>query len=147
MRSQEIRERFLNFFTARGHRRIGSASLIPQGDPTLLLVNAGMAPLKPYFLGQAEPPAPRLTGCQKSFRTVDIEEVGRTPHHDTFFEMLGNFSFGSYFKAEAIGYAWELLTGELGLPPDRLHPTIHPDDEAARAAWRAVTGRPASAIT
>ncbi|HVA21322.1 MAG TPA: alanine--tRNA ligase [Candidatus Micrarchaeia archaeon] len=146
MRHLTIRERFFDFFTARGHQRIPSASLVPEHDPSLLLVSAGMVPLKPYFLGLREPPATRLASCQKSFRTSDIEEVGRTPRHDTFFEMLGNFSFGDYFKAEAIGYARAFLVDELGLDPGRLLASVHPDDGEARAAWTAVGGVPADRV-
>ncbi len=142
MRHLTIRDRFLDFFTARGHQRIASASLVPEHDPSLLLVSAGMVPLKPYFLGQRLPPGPRLVSCQKSFRTSDIEEVGRTPRHDTFFEMLGNFSFGDYFKEEAIGLARSFLVDDLGLDPARLHPSVHPDDQAARSAWTAIGGVP-----
>jgi len=141
-----IRDRFLDFFTARGHQRITSASLVPEHDPSLLLVSAGMVPLKAYFLGQREPPAPRLTSCQKSLRAVDIEEVGRSPRHETFFEMLGNFSFGDYFKPEAIGFAREFLVDDLGLDPGRLHPSIHPEDQVARHAWTRFGGVPPSRI-
>ncbi|MFN2568537.1 MAG: alanine--tRNA ligase [Candidatus Dormibacteria bacterium] len=142
MRSPEIRERFLHFFEARGHHRLPSASLIPHDDPSILFNVAGMVPLKPYFLGIRTPPTPRATSCQKCFRTVDIEEVGRTPRHDTFFEMLGNFSFGDYFKETAIPLAWELLTREYGLPAERLWPTVHPEDAVARRLWTDTIGVP-----
>ncbi len=146
VRHPNIRERFFDFFLARGHQRIPSASLVPEHDPSLLLVSAGMVPLKPYFLGLQEPPARRLTSCQKSFRTVDIALVGTTPRHDTFFEMLGNFSFGDYFKREAIGYARTFLVDELQMEPDRLWFSVHPDDDEARAAWTSVGGAPPSRV-
>lgn len=139
MRSPEIRERFLDFFERRGHRRLPSASLVAHDDPSVLFTIAGMVPLKAYFLGTRPPPAPRVTSCQKCFRTPDIEEVGDPSHH-TFFEMLGNFSFGDYFKAEAIEYAWTLLTEEFGLEPQRLWPSVHPDDHVAEELWRRITG-------
>lgn len=141
MRSPEIRERFLNFFERRGHRRLPSASLVARDDPSVLFTIAGMVPLKPYFLGTRPPPAPRVTSCQKCFRTPDIEEVGDPSHH-TFFEMLGNFAFGDYFKAEAIAYAWELLTQDFGLAADRIWPSVHPDDAVAEDLWLRVAGIP-----
>src|SRR6202012_1429597 len=130
MTSDQIRERYQAFFEERGHRRIPSASLVPSAhDPSALLTVAGMHPLKPYFLGQETPPATRLTDCQKVFRTVDINNVGNTARHLTFFEMLGNFSFGDYFKAEAIELAWGLITQVFDLPKDRLLVTVYHDDD------------------
>jgi alanyl-tRNA synthetase len=131
MTSDEIRERYLAFFEQRGHRRIPSASLVPSAhDPSALLTVAGMHPLKPYFLGQEQPPAPRLTDCQKVFRTVDIDNVGNTARHLTFFEMLGNFSFGDYFKREAIAYAWELSREVFAFPAEDIWVTVFEGDEA-----------------
>jgi alanyl-tRNA synthetase len=131
MTSDEIRERYLSFFEERGHRRIPSASLVPSAhDPSALLTVAGMHPLKPFFLGQEAPPAPRLTSCQKVFRTVDIDNVGNTARHLTFFEMLGNFSFGDYFKREAIEFAWELSRGVFGFPAGDIWVTVFEGDEA-----------------
>jgi len=140
MSSAEIRTRFLAHFEARGHTVVPSASLISD-DPTLLLVPAGMAPLKPYFLGEATPPASRLTSVQKCVRTLDIEEVGKTTRHGSFFQMAGNFSFGDYFKAGAIDFAWELLTGSVadggfGLPEQRLWATVYLDDDEALELWK-----------
>jgi len=131
MTSDQIRERYLSFFEQRGHKRVASASLVPSAhDPSALLTVAGMHPLKPYFLGQEEPPAPRLTSCQKCFRTVDIDNVGNTTRHLTFFEMLGNFSFGDYFKREAIEFAWELSREVFGLAEDDIWVTVFAGDEA-----------------
>ncbi len=130
MTSDEIRERYLAFFEQRGHRRIPSASLVPSShDPSALLTVAGMHPLKPYFLGQEAPPAKRLTDCQKVFRTVDIDNVGNTARHLTFFEMLGNFSFGDYFKREAIEFAWELSREVFGFPAEQIWVTVFEGDE------------------
>ncbi len=144
MRSTQIRSTFLDFFTSRGHRHVPSSSLIP-ADPTLLLTNAGMNQFKPSFLGEAVPEFRRATSVQKCARTSDIENVGRTNRHATFFEMLGNFSFGDYFKREAIAYAWELMTAGFGLPKERLWITVFRDDDEAERIWRSM-GVPASRI-
>src|SRR6476661_8534637 len=131
--SDEIREAYLEFFAERGHRRIPSASLVPSAhDPSALLTVAGMHPLKPYFLGQLQAPAPRLTSCQKVFRTVDIDNVGNTARHLTFFEMLGNFSFGDYFKREAIALAWELSREVFGFADGDIWVTVFEGDEELR---------------
>ncbi|MCP9776650.1 alanine--tRNA ligase [Cyanobium sp. Tous-M-B4] len=135
----EIRAAFLDFYEQRGHKAMASASLIPD-DPTVLLTIAGMLPFKPVFLGQAPPPAPRATSSQKCIRTNDIENVGRTARHHTFFEMLGNFSFGDYFKEQAIQWAWELSTGVFGLSPNNLVVSVFREDDEAEAIWRDVVG-------
>jgi alanyl-tRNA synthetase len=137
MRSSEIRSTFLDFFRERDHRVVPSSPLIPP-DPTLLLTNAGMNQFKPYFLGEAAPEHPRAVSVQKCARTSDIENVGRTTRHSTFFEMLGNFSFGDYFKAEAVSWAWELFTRHYGLDPDRIWVTVYLDDSEAEDIWRRV---------
>src|SRR5438093_10449198 len=130
MTSDEIRERYLRFFEERGHRRIASASLVPSAhDPSALLTVAGMHPLKPYFLGQEAPPASRLTSCQKVFRSVDIDNVGNTARHLTFFEMLGNFSFGDYFKREAIEFAWKLSREVFGFAAEDIWVTVFEGDD------------------
>jgi alanyl-tRNA synthetase len=135
----QIRETFLRFFETQGHKRLGSASLVPE-DPTVLLTIAGMLPFKPIFLGQREPDFLRATTSQKCIRTNDIENVGRTKRHHTFFEMLGNFSFGDYFKKEAIQWAWELLTREFRIPPEHLAVSVFEDDDEAEAIWRDIVG-------
>ena len=134
----EIREKFLSFMESKGHLRLPSFSLIPQGDASLLLINSGMAPMKPFFTGEQEPPRHRVTTCQKCIRTGDIENVGKTARHGTFFEMLGNFSFGDYFKHEAIAWSWEFLTAPewMALDPNRLYPSVYEDDDEAFAIWR-----------
>jgi len=146
MTSAEIRQRFLNFFKERDHKVLPSSSLIPFGDPTLLFTGAGMVQFKPYFLGQAMPPYPRATTVQKIFRAVDIDVVGHDGHHLTFFEMLGNFSFGDYFKEKAIPYAYEFLTRNLELDPTRLWAGIHNDDDESFEIWTTKTGIPAERV-
>ncbi len=146
MKGNEIREKYLSFFETKGHLRLPSYSLVPQNDPSLLLIGAGMAPLKPYFTGKVEPPRHRVTTAQKCIRTGDIENVGRTARHHTFFEMLGNFSFGDYFKKEAITWAWEFLTEVLALEKERLYVTIYPDDNEAHDYWHSFIGVPENHI-
>ena len=136
----ELREMFLRFFEGKEHLRMKSFSLIPHNDNSLLIINSGMAPLKPYFTGAEIPPRRRVTTCQKCVRTGDIENVGKTARHGTFFEMLGNFSFGDYFKKEAIPWAWEFLTEVVGLPADRLYPSIYEDDDEAFEIWNKKMG-------
>ena len=136
----EIRERYLKFFESKGHLRLPSFPLVPQNDNSLLLINAGMAPLKPYFTGKEVPPRKRVTTCQKCIRTPDIERVGITARHGTFFEMLGNFSFGDYFKHEATAWAWEFVTKELGLPEDRVYITVYEEDDEAIDIWTKEVG-------
>ena len=133
----ELREMFLSFFESKGHLRLPSFSLIPQNDASLLLINSGMAPMKPWFKGEQEPPRHRVCTCQKCIRTGDIENIGKTARHGTFFEMLGNFSFGDYFKKEAIAWSWEFLTSPewVGLDPDRLYPSVYVDDDEAAGIW------------
>lgn len=143
----ELRRMYLNFFESKGHLCMNSFSLVPHNDKSLLLINAGMAPLKPYFTGQEIPPRRRVTTCQKCIRTGDIENVGKTARHLTFFEMLGNFSFGDYFKREAINWSWEFLTQVIGLDPDRLYPSIYADDDEAFNIWNKEVGVPAEKIT
>ncbi|MDD6795459.1 MAG: alanine--tRNA ligase, partial [Clostridiaceae bacterium] len=133
--ANDFREEFLKFFESKGHLRMKSFSLVPKNDKSLLLINAGMAPLKPYFTGLQEPPRRRVTTCQKCVRTGDIENVGKTSRHGTFFEMLGNFSFGDYFKNEVIPWAWEFITEVLEIPKDKLYVTIYLDDDEAYEIW------------
>lgn len=143
----ELRRMYLGFFESKGHLAMKSFSLVPHNDNSLLLINAGMAPLKPYFTGQEIPPRRRVTTCQKCIRTGDIENVGKTARHLTFFEMLGNFSFGDYFKHEAIHWSWEFLTQVLGLEEDRLYPSIYGEDDEAFEIWNKEVGVPAEKIT
>lgn len=142
----ELRKMFLEFFESKGHLAMKSFSLVPHNDKSLLLINSGMAPLKPYFTGQEIPPRKRVTTCQKCIRTGDIENVGKTARHGTFFEMLGNFSFGDYFKEEAIQWTWEFLTDVVGLDPDRLYPSVYVDDDEAFEIWNKKMGIPAERI-
>ena len=144
----ELREMFLSFFESKGHLRLPSFSLVPQNDPSLLLINSGMAPLKPYFTGEQIPPRRRVCTCQKCVRTGDIDNIGKTARHGTFFEMLGNFSFGDYFKHEAIAWCWEFLTSPdwVGMDPDRLYPSVFEDDDEAFAIWRDEIGIPPERI-
>ena len=142
----ELREMFLRFFESKEHLRLPSFSLIPQNDQSLLLINSGMAPMKPYFKGEVEPPRRRVCTCQKCIRTGDIENIGKTARHGTYFEMLGNFSFGDYFKREAIAWSWEFLTEVVGLEADRLYPSIYENDEEAFAIWHNEIGIPEEKI-
>ena len=142
----ELREMFLSFFESKEHLRLPSFSLIPQNDASLLLINSGMAPMKPYFKGEVEPPRRRVCTCQKCIRTGDIENIGKTARHGTYFEMLGNFSFGDYFKREAIAWSWEFLTRVVGLEEDRLYPSIYENDEEAFEIWNKEIGIPAENI-
>ena len=136
----ELREMFLSYFESKDHLRLPSFSLIPQNDKSLLLINSGMAPMKPYFKGEVEPPRRRVCTCQKCIRTGDIENIGKTARHGTYFEMLGNFSFGDYFKREAIAWSWEFLTKVVGLDEDRLYPSIYENDEEAFEIWNKEIG-------
>ena len=142
----QLRQMFLDFMESKGHLSMKSFSLVPHGDNSVLLINAGMTPLKPYFTGAEVPPRKRVATCQKCIRTGDIENVGHTARHGTFFEMLGNFSFGDYFKTEAIHWTWEFLTQVVGLDPDRLYPSVYLDDDEAFAIWRDEIGVPAERI-
>ena len=143
----ELRRMYLEFFESKDHLSMKSFSLVPHNDNSLLLINAGMAPLKPYFTGQEIPPRNRVTTCQKCVRTGDIDNVGKTARHLTFFEMLGNFSFGDYFNEEAIEWSWEFLTKNLGLEEDRLYPSIYGEDDEAFDIWVNKVGVPAEKIT
>ena len=142
----ELRRMFLEFFESKGHLAMKSFSLVPHNDNSLLLINSGMAPLKPYFTGQEIPPRKRVTTCQKCIRTGDIENIGKTARHGTFFEMLGNFSFGDYFKDDAIRWTWEFLTEVVGLDPDRLYPSVYLEDDEAFRIWNEKIGIPAERI-
>ena len=142
----ELRQMFLDFFDSKDHLVMKSFSLVPQNDKSLLLINAGMAPLKPYFTGAEIPPRTRVATCQKCIRTGDIENVGKTARHGTFFEMLGNFSFGDYFKHEAIAWSWEFLTKVVGLDPERLYPSVYVEDDEAFEIWNKEVGIPAERI-
>ena len=142
----ELREMFLSYFESKGHLRLPSFSLIPQNDKSLLLINSGMAPMKPFFKGEVEPPRRRVCTCQKCIRTGDIENIGKTARHGTYFEMLGNFSFGDYFKKEAIHWSWEFLTQVCGLEADRLYPSIYENDDEAFEIWTKQEGIPAERI-
>ena len=142
----ELRRMFLEFFESKGHLAMKSFSLVPHNDSSLLLINSGMAPLKPYFTGQEIPPRRRVTTCQKCIRTGDIENIGKTARHGTFFEMLGNFSFGDYFKTEAIHWSWEFLTEVIGLDPNRLYPSVYVDDDEAFDIWNQEIGIPKERI-
>ena len=136
----ELRKMFLDFFKSKDHLVMNSFSLVPHNDNSLLLINAGMAPLKPYFTGAEIPPKRRVATCQKCIRTGDIENVGKTARHGTFFEMLGNFSFGDYFKREAIHWSWEFLTEVVGLDPERLYPSVYLEDDEAFDIWNKEIG-------
>ena len=142
----ELREMFLSFFESKNHLRLPSFSLIPQNDASLLLINSGMAPMKPFFTGEVEPPRRRVCTCQKCIRTGDIENIGKTARHGTYFEMLGNFSFGDYFKKEAIAWSWEFLTKVVGLDESRLYPSIYENDDEAFEIWNKEIGVPADHI-
>ena len=142
----DLREKYLSFFESKGHLRLDSFSLVPQGDKSLLLINSGMAPMKKYFTGEVTPPRNRVTTCQKCIRTPDLERVGITARHGTYFEMLGNFSFGDYFKNEAIPWAWEFLTKTLEIPENLLWPSVYEEDDEAYAIWRDVIGVPEERI-
>ena len=136
----DLREKYLSFFESKGHLRLPSYSLIPHNDNSLLLINSGMAPMKKYFTGEEKPPRTRVTTCQKCIRTPDIERVGKTDRHGTYFEMLGNFSFGDYFKHEATSWAWEFCTKVLEMPTDKLWVTIYENDDETFDIWTKEVG-------
>ena len=144
----QLREMFLSFFESKGHLRLPSFSLVPQSDPSLLLINSGMAPMKPFFTGEVEPPCKRVCTCQKCVRTGDIENIGKTARHGTYFEMLGNFSFGDYFKKDSLAWSWEFLTDPnwIGLDPARLYPSVYLEDDESYAIWRDEIGIPEKKI-
>ena len=142
----ELRKSYLDFFESKGHLKHASFSLVPQNDKSILLINAGMTPLKPYFTGLETPPRRRMTTCQKCIRTGDIENVGITARHGTFFEMLGNFSFGDYFKKDATAWAWEYLTKVLEFDPERLYISVYQEDDEAEEIWNKEVGIPMSHI-
>ena len=142
----DLREKYLSFFESKGHMRLKSFSLVPNNDKSLLLINSGMAPMKKYFTGEVTPPSKRVTTCQKCIRTPDLERVGHTARHGTYFEMLGNFSFGDYFKEQAIEWAWEFLTKVLEIPSDLLWPSVYEEDDEAYTIWRDKIGVPESHI-
>ncbi|MBR6742194.1 MAG: alanine--tRNA ligase, partial [Clostridia bacterium] len=146
MSLNEVREKYLSFFESKGHLRLPSYSLVPQNDNSLLLINSGMAPMKKFFTGEIEPPCRRVTTCQKCIRTPDIDRVGITARHGTYFEMLGNFSFGDYFKVEAITWAWEFLTKCIEIPEELLYPSIYENDEEAFEIWTKIVGVPAEKV-
>ena len=141
-----LREKYLSFFESKGHLRLGSFSLVPDHDKSLLLINSGMAPMKKFFTGEVTPPRKRVTTCQKCIRTPDLERVGHTARHGTYFEMLGNFSFGDYFKNEAIAWAWEFLTKTLEIPEDKLWPSVYEKDDEAYDIWTKKIGVPAERV-
>jgi len=142
----QIRDKFLDFFVGKGHHVLPSFPLVPQGDKSLLLINSGMAPMKAFFTGQEKPPSARVATCQKCIRTIDIDDVGKDARHGSFFEMLGNFSFGDYFKKEVIPWAWEFLTEVMGIPADKLSISVYEEDDEAYAIWHDVVGIPAERI-
>ena len=142
----KIRELFLSFYESKGHYRRQSFPLIPEKDKSLLLINSGMAPLKPYFSGLETPPSKRMTTCQKCIRTGDIENVGHTSRHGTFFEMLGSFSFGDYFKEQSLTWGWEFITQVLKMPTDKLWATVYENDDQAYDIWKDIIGMPEERI-